>query len=247
MDNKTISLIVGGSGGIGSAVVRVRSKLDATVCVFGRNGLKKMEEEFKAEGITNCEFYAVDVTQNDSVTTAVKQVLDKHGKINSVLYSVSPPIVNKKYGDSQWDAFQKSLDVHVKGFYFLSKSILKNSASEEKTRFVVILTEYCFGKPPVQISDYITAKYALLGLVKSLASELDSTEYSFNMISPGMVDTPLLSHLPPRFSEIVALKNPMKRIAQPKDVAKLVSFLFSQDADYLNGVNILLNGGNIFQ
>ena len=77
------------------------------------------------------------------------------------------------------------------------------------------------------------------------ASELDPKKYSFNMISPGMVNTGLLSNLPPKLIELTAEANPMKRIAEPSDVAKIISFLLSDQADYLNGVNIPVNGGNI--
>ena len=65
-----------------------------------------------------------------------------------------------------------------------------------------------------------------------------------NMVSPGIVDTKLIKDLPPKFIEIAAYQNPLKRIADVKDVSNIISFLASDESDYLNGVNIPVNGGN---
>ena len=96
------------------------------------------------------------------------------------------------------------------------------------------------------LSHYVTAKYGLLGFVKSLASELTAYNCTFNMVSPGMVKTDLLSNVPHKLIEMTASASPMKRIADPSDVAKVIYFLASDNSDYLNGVNIPINGGNIF-
>ena len=85
-----------------------------------------------------------------------------------------------------------------------------------------------------------------MGYVKSMASELGGKNITFNMVSPGMVDTKLLLSLPPKLVELTAHKNPMNRISKPSDVASVIAFLASDKADYLNGVNIPVNGGNIF-
>jgi len=95
------------------------------------------------------------------------------------------------------------------------------------------------------LSHYVTSKYALMGFMKSMCSELTANNCTFNMVSPGMVDTPLLDHLHPKIREVNAFKNPMKRIARPSDVAEVISFLVSEKAEYLNGVNIPINGGNV--
>ena len=75
--------------------------------------------------------------------------------------------------------------------------------------------------PPASLSDYITAKYGLMGLCKSLAVELAKYNCTINMISPGMTKTDLLSNLPPKLIEMTALQNPLKRIASVKDVANV--------------------------
>ena len=76
-----------------------------------------------------------------------------------------------------------------------------------------------------------------------MSVELAKHNCTVNMVSPGMVDTNLISNLPPKLVEITAENNPLKRIAASSDVAKVILFLSSEGSDYLNGVNILVNGG----
>ena len=116
---------------------------------------------------------------------------------------------------------------------------------KHKTNIIIILTEFIIGKPPKMLVPYIIGKYALLGLSKVLAVELAEYNSTVNMLSPGMVDTKLIEDLPPKLIEMTAYQNPLKRIATTTDIAKVVSFLASEESDYINGVNIPVNGGNI--
>lgn len=241
--DKKLSLIIGGTGGIGLKTAEVLSKKDWKICLCGKN---KTEDALKKlNGLEKINFYKIDICDKNSIEKIISIILEDHKRIDSVIYSVSIPIENKKIEDLTWDEFQKHIEAQIKGFFNLVQTIL-SKIKNQKIKFIVILTEYCLGKPPQMVSHYITAKYGLMGLVKSLASEIDATYCTFNMVSPGMTQTGLLNNLPPKLIEIVAEKNPMKRIADPVDIAKVISFLVSDESDYLNGVNILINGGNIF-
>ena len=94
------------------------------------------------------------------------------------------------------------------------------------------------------LSHYVQAKYSLLGLAKSMAVDLAKYNCTVNVISPGMVATPLIDQLPPKLVEITAEGNPLKRIALPADVAQVVVFLAGDVSDYLNGANLTVNGGS---
>jgi 3-oxoacyl-[acyl-carrier protein] reductase len=146
-----------------------------------------------------------------------------------------------------WEDIQKHIDTQVKGFFFIIQSLKPLIKSKHKIKFIIILTEYCTGKPPSGLSHYITAKYSLMGFGKSMAVELAKYNSTVNMISPGMVTTNLIKGLPPKLIEMTAETNPLKRIANPQDVSNTVLFLCSDGSDYLNGVNILVNGGGMMQ
>jgi 3-oxoacyl-[acyl-carrier protein] reductase len=92
----------------------------------------------------------------------------------------------------------------------------------------------------------VTAKYALLGLARSLAAEYSSYRININSVSPSMVETAFLQNIPERMVELTAAQSPWQRNATPKDVASVIRFLLSSEADYLTGANIPVSGGTAF-
>ena len=84
-----------------------------------------------------------------------------------------------------------------------------------------------------------------MGMAKTMAVELAQYGCTVNMVSPGMVETPLLDSLPSKLIEMNAYQNPLKRNAVPDDVSNVISFLASDQSDYINGANIVINGGAV--
>jgi len=237
------ALILGSDGGIGFEAAKALSSQGFNLCL-GYQNKESIEKKLLISNIPNYKLYCIDVTNAESVNESISKILETL-EIDVVVYSVTPPIINKRIKDLLWEDFQQHINVQINGFYNVINALNPLIQKNHKLKFIVILTEYCLGKPPAMISNYITAKYGLMGLVKSMASELSRNNCTFNMISPGMTNTSLLDNLPKKFIEIGAENNPMKRIAEPSDIAKIISFLASDSSDYLNGVNILANGGNI--
>ena len=100
------------------------------------------------------------------------------------------------------------------------------------------------GVPQENFSPYVMAKSGLYGLTKSMAKEYGIHGIRFNMISPGLTNTDVLSGIPKRTIDYTAFQTPLKRIADPSDVAKVALFLVSDLSEYLSGVNIPVCGGN---
>ncbi len=224
-NNKKTILIVGGSGGIGSEIIKtIRSKKVKILSPSDRE---------------------MNLLNDASVKKAMKKILLKHGAIDVVVFSVSLPLKNKSILNMRWRDFEDHIDLQCKGLFSIMQNLKNQIMANHKTKFIIILTEYCIGKPPNGLADYITAKYSLMGLSKCMAAELAKYNSTVNMVSPGMVYTGLISFLPPKLIEITAGKNPLKRLATPKDVANVVKFLSSDEADYLNGVNVTVNGGGV--
>ena len=115
---------------------------------------------------------------------------------------------------------------------------------QKRGKIVSILTSYTVGSPPNRLSHYVTAKHSLLGLSKALAVELGPFGITFNSISPSMTNTPLIEHLPSKLKEITANQIPLKRLAEPHDIASVAVFLCSKNSDFINGENILVSGGH---
>ena len=242
MNDKT-SLILGGSGGIGFSVAKLLASQKGKVCLtYNKNktGVKEKLGKYKI----NADLFELDIRNHSEVDSLISEIINNYPNFNSLIFSVSAIIDNKKVEDLEWEDFQTHIDIQLKGMFNVIKALKSHIKTNLKFKCVVILTEYCFGNPPSMLSHYISSKYALMGFTKSMAIELSKTNITINMISPGMVDTNLISHLPPKLIEIEAHRNPMGRIAETVDIAKVVSFLLSDSSDYLNGVNIPVNGGN---
>lgn len=242
MDKK--ALVVGASGGIGTAIARafLKDGMDVWGTYFqDASNLDALKEKGKNH------FYSgpMDCSQEESVKKEMASVLNEFKTLDVLVYTVTPPITYSSVLKSEWKNFQKHLEVQLKGFLIIVQALQPQFLSSRKTKIITVLSEYCSGKPASGISDYISAKYALMGLSKSLAVELARYNSTVNMISPGMTETDLLASLPAKAVEFAALNNPMKRIAVPQDVAGAASFLASDKSDYLNGVNLLINGGGV--
>jgi len=112
-------------------------------------------------------------------------------------------------------------------------------------RVAVILSSCVFSVSPKFLADYVTAKYALAGLTKALASEYAPKNIYFNMISPSMVQTKFLSNIYDGVIENSARSNPSGRNADANDLSGVIEFLFNR-ADFITGSNIPVTGGEIF-
>jgi len=147
--------------------------------------------------------------------------------------------------DLEWDDYKLHLETHVKIMHFVTKALNDQILSKQKIKFIILLTEFCIGSPPKGLSHYVTSKYAAMGMAKTMAVELAQYGCTVNMISPGMVETKLLDPFPPKLIEMTAHKNPLKRNAVPDDISNVISFLASDESNYLNGANIMINGGGV--
>lgn len=231
------ALIIGGSGDIGAAIAQK----------MAQKGIKVYSSYYNEKPNTShINFFNIDVTNIDSTKEAFSKILDEQ-KIDIVVFSVTTKIENKPLISLQWNDYSKHIDVQIKGLFNVVEALKEQIRIKNKIKFIIILTEYCIGKPPASLSHYITAKYGLMGMAKSMAVELTKYNCTVNMVSPGMTSTSLISNLPPKLIEITAKNNPLERIAEPEDVANIVLFLASDESDYINGTNILVNGGGNMQ
>jgi 3-oxoacyl-[acyl-carrier protein] reductase len=243
---KRIALVLGGSGGIGRSIVRTLLNDDFHVHVGCYHDseliLKDIELMPNHRHASCCE---IDLLDRGSIDAAVSGIINKDKHIDVIVHAATLQTRNQALFMKSWKDFDLNLQVQAKALYDVVEILKPQLKEQHRTKFIIILSETCIGRPPKGLADYIMAKYALMGLAKVCAVELAPFNCTVNMISPGMVQTALIRDLPPKLIEITASQNPQKRIGLPVDVAGVVSFLASDKADYLNGVNITVNGGGI--
>jgi len=240
--NKKVALVIGGNGGIGSASVvqLLRDGFKVYATFFNnRSHLDKI--------INSNELHLVhcDVTSEHAIQDVVSLILGKENSVDVVVFTVTAPLKNARALDLEWSEFDLNINLQIKPLLYVVHALEDQIRSGFTIKFIVVLTEYCIANPPKGLSHYVTAKYAAMGFSKTLAMELSEYKCTVNMISPGMVETSLLNSLPPKLIEITAYSNPLKRNAMPDDIAGAISFLASEKSDFINGANIVINGGGV--
>ena len=245
-NNKKTALVIGGNGGIGCSATKQLIKDGFSVCATYFRNQNNLQEILSKESNTDkLSLYALDARKGEKIIEVISEIRREFQKIDVVIVTVSSVLHNTRMLDLDWNQYITNFEIQLKPLHFTIKALDEQIRSKTKTKFIVLLTEYCLSKPPKGLAHYITAKYAALGFSKVIATELAQYGCTCNMISPGMVETPLLENLPAKLIEMTAYENPLKRNATTEDVSSVISFLASDKSDFLNGLNITVNGGGV--
>lgn len=223
-----VILILGGTGGIGSAIADLLEKEEARVCRHGISGE-----------------YAADVRDTEQTERMLKKVLEKFGRIDVVINSISVPASHGGIEKKNWIDFKNHFDVQLKAAVETSHFLVPFMKKQGGGNIVNILTSYVVGVPPSGLSDYVTAKYAMLGLTKALARELARYHISVSAVSPSIIKNNFTANVPEKLLEIEAQQSPTGRLTRAEDVAKAVLSLMTDADSSVNGQNIIISGGQI--
>jgi len=242
--HKKIALIVGGTGGIGSAVCSQLAVDGFDLAIhYYKNKTKadKLQKQIKKAGGK-----AVVVSGDIASATDVKEMKDKSirsiGDISVIINCSTIPVPAIKFNDLEWEHMQAHFDSNIKGSFNLLKAFEQDWEKNHFGKFIA-LTTLATEKPNAQWLPYITSKTALNGFVKALAFELAPKGIRINLVSPGMVDTPLIADIAEKVKLLSAAQTPLRTLATVEDVAGVVSFLASDKSNYLTGETIRVNGG----
>ena len=137
-------------------------------------------------------------------------------------------------------------DISLKSIILILNIFLPKLAKQKEGKVVIMLSSVVMNIPPKALTQYTTVKYALLGLVKSLASEYSDKNIQINAISPSMIETKFLNNINEKFVELSAYNHPLKRNAKVDDITPIIQMLISKESDYMNGINIPITGGSVF-
>lgn len=243
---KKTALIIGGTGGIGSAacVQLAKDGFDVAIHYFKN---KTKADKLKKQ-IAKISRNAVIVTGDIVSFSDVQEMKEKSIRaldIISVIVNCSTiPVPSIKFADLEWEDMQAHFDANIRGSFNLLKTFMPAWEKEHFGKFIA-LTTLATEKPNAQWLPYITSKTALNGFVKALAFELAPKGIRINLVSPGMVDTPLIADIPEKVRLLSAAQTPLRNLATAEDVAGAISFLASDKSNYLTGETIRVNGGQI--
>lgn len=241
-----VALVVGGTGGIGRATCIQLAKDGFKVAIHYHNnieGAKDIKKQIVALG-GNAIVVQADITKISEISNMVSSILRKLNTITVLANCSTSHLPNIKFQNLEWTDIQKQLDINILGTFNLLKSITPVMIDSKYGKVINISTQ-AIEKINSDWSHYITAKSALNGFSKALALELAPKGIRINLVSPGMTDTDLVANMPEKIKLLSAAQTPLRRIAQPEDIANAISFLASTKSDYLSGETIRVNGGQV--
>jgi 2-hydroxycyclohexanecarboxyl-CoA dehydrogenase len=228
------AVVTGGASGIGRAVAeRLRSD-GFQVAVID---LSPTEDEFG---------HVVDVTDRAQVDTAVAAIREKFGPI-LVLVNAAGVEGFQKFSKMTFSEWSKVIDVNLNGVFHTIQSVLPDMVEAGWGRIVNISSSSTHSGQPF-MAHYVAAKSAVNGLTKSLALEYGPSGITVNAVPPGFVDTPMLRsaesrHLLGGTVEDHINRTPVRRVGRPEDIAAACAFFISDEASYITGQILGVNGG----
>lgn len=242
-----IALVTGATSGIGYAVAEELGRQGCHVILNGRDAAKGAEctkaitdQGFKAE------FMGFDVTDESQVTNSVKQIGEKHGKLDVVVNNAGGLGGRHRFEDMPTKFFRDVMALNVDSAFFVSRAAIPYLKKGEHPTIINFTSNAAWtaGGPGAGI--YGTSKAAVNALTRALAKDLAEYGIRVNAVSPGTIDTPFHQQIKSTKPEVFAswANNIMLgRLGQPKDVAGMVAFLASGDAAFITAETIQIGGG----
>ncbi|MGA2582605.1 MAG: SDR family oxidoreductase [Tepidisphaeraceae bacterium] len=240
-----VALVTGASRGLGAAIARKLGQCGAAVAVntFGSPGMAEAVAEAIRRDGGRAEVFRADVRDERQLGELVENVQKRLGLIDVLVINATGPQPMLKIEDLSWRACLDQLEFFVKSPVLLMQAVVGQMKERRSGRIIHIASEvFEMGLP--EFSNYVSAKGAQLGLMRSWAMELAPWQITVNAVSPGWIPTERHANDPQSAKDAYAATIPLRRMGVPADVANAVAFLASDNANFITGQKISVNGGN---
>ena len=239
-----VALVTGGSRGIGRAISLRLARDGARIAIgdIREEEGKGTVAEVEALGV-EALFVPLDVTQQESATAAVRQIVARWGRLDILVNNagITRDKLLLRMTPQDWDAV---LNVNLKGTYLCSQAVLQPMLKRRRGRIVSIASVVGIAGNAGQ-TNYSASKAGIIGFTKSLAREVASRSITVNAVAPGFINTEMVQTLSQEIQKQVLERIPLARFGTPEDVAGVVAFLCSEEASYITGHVINVDGGLI--
>jgi 3-oxoacyl-[acyl-carrier protein] reductase len=254
-----VAIVTGGAGGIGKAICQ-RLATDGFDVVVNYRGQADRAAQVVAEinaaanaatsgsagagkGYGRALAVQADISTEAGAQALYQAAVKAFGAVSVLVNNASPRINPKPFGSTSWSDVQQQMDVQVKGALLMTSAVVSEMSARKWGRIVNITSQVLDGPPSVTWTGYAMAKGALQVFSNYMAAELGPQGITVNCVSPGMCETTLIGDIPEKAQLMIARQTPLRRLAKPSDVAAAVAYLVSDDAGFVTGDTVAVNGG----
>ncbi len=240
MTDQKVAIVTGASRGIGRAIALELASAGYFIVVNFKSNYTAAEQtlsEIRSRGREG-ELARFDVSDSHETSQAIEQIISKHDNIEVLVNNAGVTADNlfMMMSEKDWDIV---IDTSLKGFYNVTKPLIKKMLRKKRGSIVSISSISALVGNRGQVN-YSAAKAGLIAASRSLASEVARLGVRVNVVAPGLIDAEMIKNAPvDKIKQLI----PMGRIGRPEEVAKVVKFLCSEDASYITGQVIGVNGG----
>ena len=232
-----VALITGASGGLGDKIARTLHAQGATLALTDRSAERM--EKLKEELGSNVECFVADLGDSEAINQLVKDVEAKFGRIDILVNNAGLTRDNLfiRMSDEDWH-----LDVNLTAGFKLAKAAVRGMMKRRFGRIIGIASVVGVTGNAGQ-ANYSASKAGMIAMNKCLAQEVGSRGITVNSIAPGFIRTPMTDVLPDDVKAALLAKIPEAKLGEAQDIANVVAFLASDEAQYITGQTININGG----
>ncbi|MGL5149293.1 MAG: SDR family NAD(P)-dependent oxidoreductase [Clostridium sp.] len=224
-----VIVVTGASQGIGLSIVENYAKLKGTVIA-----IDVKEHEFKDDNVT---FYKGDLKNYEDIKSIFSDVVKNHKKIDILINNGAISNFNKSLFDIEIEEFDEVIQVNLRGAFICAKEFIKANMGQGYGR-IINISSTRFNQNEAGWEAYGASKGGIISLTNTMAVSLSNTKITVNAISPGWIKTGDYE-----VREIDKTQHPSGRIGTPKDIVNACLFLTNEENDFVNGANIIVDGG----
>ena len=243
MEENKVAVITGGTTGIGKEIALELAKNGYNIAINYRNEtdtMNDLKQEIESNNV-KCIFVRADVSNFEETENMVKEIINEFGKID-VLINNAGITQDGLIMRMKKESFDQVVNINLGGTFNVTRNVVPYMVKQRSGRIINVSSVVGIAGNAGQ-SNYAASKAGIIGLTKSLAKELSSRGILVNAIAPGFIETKMTDKLGENVKQSILEQIPLGRMGEPKEVAKVVKFLASDDSSYITGQVIHIDGG----
>ena len=239
--NGQTALITGAGRGIGKTIAVKLAKSGLDIAIADMNSINDDVLKEIEEYSTKCLAFQLDVTDVESVDSVVKKIIDETGGIHILVNNagITQDNLFMRMKPEQWS---QVINVNLNGVFHVTKAVIRTMVKQHSGRIINISSVVGFSGNPGQVN-YSSTKSGLIGFTKSLSREVGTRGITVNAVAPGFINTAMTQALNESQQQAILSQIPLGRMGEAEDIANAVAFLASEEASYITGTVLHVNGG----